>query len=475
MEASTIAAIATPPGAGGIGVLKISGPDAVRIAGTIFRHRSKDNDPSPSGGHSTQLKSRFQTHRLYYGHIVDPTGGNLVDEVLMAVMKAPHSYTREDVVEIQAHSGPATMRAILELILDQGARIADPGEFTKRAYLNGRIDLTQAEAVIDIINARTDTALRSAAGQINGRLNAVIEDIKSVLTDLLVDIEAGIDFPEDVAEILPAEDVAERIQQTVNAPIAALIEKYCHHHVYRDGLRLVIIGKPNVGKSSLMNCLVRKERAIVTDLPGTTRDLVEEGLQIRGIPINIIDTAGLHDTQDPVERMGIHKARECIQDADLVLFLVDAAGELSADDHQIYNQYSGMNIILVLNKMDLIDNTAPTPLKIPDQWNGIPRVDISALFETGIEDLEAQIVNSAVGDNGSVPGYSMIPNLRHKQALEKCLDSVDRALAGINAGQPVELTAIDVKAAIAHLDAIIGTTPSPDILDQIFSSFCIGK
>jgi tRNA modification GTPase len=379
------------------------------------------------------------------------------------------------VVEIQAHSGLATMRTILELVLDRGARIADPGEFTKRAYLNGRIDLTRAEAVIDIINARTGTALRSAAGQINGKLNAVIEDIKSVLTDLLVDIEAGIDFPEDVAEILPTEDVAKRIRHSVNEPIKSLIERYCHYHVYRDGLRLVIIGKPNVGKSSLMNCLVRKERAIVTDLPGTTRDLVEEGLQIRGIPVNIVDTAGLHDSQDPVERIGIHKARECIQGADLVLFLVDAAGELSADDHQIYNQYSGMNIILVLNKMDLVDNNVSSQLKTPEKWNGIPRVAISALYETGIDELEELIVKSAVGDYGRVSASSMIPNLRHKQALEKCLDSVDRALAGINTGQPVELTAIDVKAAIEHLDDIVGTTPSPDILDQIFSSFCIGK
>ena len=474
MEVSTIAAIATPPGAGGIGVLKISGPDATRIAGAIFQHRSTASHRPPTDGHSTQVRDQVQTHRLYYGHIVNPDSGNLVDEVLMTVMKAPHSYTCEDVVEIQAHSGPATMRSILELILEQGARIANPGEFTKRAYMNGRIDLTQAEAVIDIINARTDTALRSAAGQMNGKLNAAIEDIKSVLTDLLVDIEAGIDFPEDVAEILPTTDVANRMRQSVNKPIEALIDKYRHHHVYRDGLRLVIIGKPNVGKSSLMNCLVRKERAIVTDLPGTTRDLVEEGLQIRGIPINIVDTAGLHDTEDPVERMGIHKARECIQGADLVIFLVDAAGELSADDHQIYNQYSGMNIILVLNKMDLVDNDVSS-LKTPDQWNGIPRVAISALYEKGIDELEEQIVKSAVGENGSVPAYSMIPNLRHKQALEKCLDSIDRALAGINAAQPVELTAIDVKAAIAYLDDIVGTTPSPDILDQIFSSFCIGK
>ena len=458
-------------------MIKISGPDAIPIAGTIFRRRcvGPAADTPATDRQAPQDNKRFQTHRLYYGHIIDPGSGNILDEVLMAVMKAPHSYTCEDVVEIQAHSGTATMGAILEKILDQGARIAEPGEFTKRAYLNGRIDLTQAEAVIDIINARTGAALQAATSQVRGKLNAVIEDIKRSLTDLLVDIEAGIDFPEDVAEILPTQDVARNIRQSVSKPIEALIEGYCRRHVYRDGLRLVIIGKPNVGKSSLMNCLVRKERAIVNELPGTTRDLVEDGLQIKGIPINIVDTAGLHDTQDPIEQVGIHKARNCIQGADLVLFIVDAAGPLTADDHRIYQQYAGMNMILVLNKLDLVENDPSLKIQIPEQWNGIPTVSISALYEKGIDALEAVIVNRAVGDNGSLAEHAMIPNIRHKQALEACLDAVEHVLNGLSENQPEELIAIDVKTAIAHLDGIVGTEPSADILDQIFSSFCIGK
>ncbi len=476
MEASTIAAIATPPGAGGIGIIKISGPKAIGIAGAIFYHRTNgaaacDNIKNKDA-HSI---SSFKTHRLYYGHIVNPDTRKVVDEVLLAVMKAPRSYTREDVVEIQAHSGPAALRAILALILRQGARIAEPGEFTKRAYLSGRIDLTQAEAVIDIINARTDAALQAATNQVTGKLKTAVEDIKNALTDLLVQIEAGIDFPEDVADILPAQQVAQKIRLLVLKPIEDLIERYRTEHVYRDGLNLVIIGKPNVGKSSLMNCLVQKDRAIVTANPGTTRDLIEEGLQIQGIPINIADTAGLHETDDPIETIGIRKARQSIESASLVLFIINAAETLTTNDHQIYDKYSDKNMILVINKMDLVEHDPSFQLKTPGHWNGIPQAQISALYATGIDGLKELIVKNAVGDIENILDHSIIPNLRHEQALEKSLLAVQTALTGLSQSLPAELLAIDIKGAIDQLDTIVGTKPSADILDRIFSKFCIGK
>lgn len=475
METSTIAAIATPPGAGGIGIIKISGPKAIGIAGTLFHHRTNGTAVGDDTNNNTLNIFSLKSHHLYYGHIINPATQRVLDEVLLAIMKAPRSYTREDVVEIQAHSGPAALRAILALILHQGARLAEPGEFTKRAYLSGRIDLTQAEAVIDIINARTEAALQAATNQVNGKLKAAVEDIKNALTDLLVQVEAGIDFPEDVDDILPAKQVIQKIRVSVLNPIEELIKRYRTEHVYRDGLNLVIIGKPNVGKSSLMNCLVQKDRAIVTPNPGTTRDIIEEGLQIKGIPINIIDTAGLHETNDPVETIGIHKAQQSIESASLILFIINAAEPLTKNDHQIYKKYSDKNMILVINKMDLIEQKPSFQMKIPGQWNGIPQAQISALYDTGIGNLKELIVQSAIGDINDFPDHSIIPNLRHEHVLEKVRLAVQTALKGLTESQPTELLSIDIKEAIDQLDTIVGTKPSADILDQIFSNFCIGK
>jgi tRNA modification GTPase len=417
----------------------------------------------------------FRSHRLYYGHIVDSVARKNIDEVLLTVMHAPKSYTREDVVEIQAHSGPAVLRAIFDLVLRQGARIAEPGEFTKRAYLNGRIDLTQAEAVIDIINARTDAALQAATCQVDGKLKSVVENIKKVLSDLLVFIEAGIDFPEDVEDILPVSTIIPALQRSVVKTIADLIQRYQTEHVYRDGLNLVIIGRPNVGKSSLMNCLVEKDRAIVTATPGTTRDLVEEGLKINGIPINIIDTAGLHDTRDPIETIGIHKAEQRIASANLVLLVVDAGEPLVAEDVQIYKNHQEKNMLLVVNKMDLVEDADAFRLEVPMNWNGIAQARVSALYGQGIEALKDLIVENVTGEIGRMPDHSIIPNLRHENALKKCREAVDAALTGLQSRRPIELIAIDIQEAVDWLDTIIGTKPSADVLDQIFSQFCIGK
>jgi tRNA modification GTPase len=477
MESSTIAAIATPPGAGGIGIIKISGPEAVRIAALIFRDRSGHRQQMTGKPESTTAAAGHfhHSHHLYYGHIADPATGQMIDEVLLAVMHAPRSYTREDVIEIQAHSGPAVLRAIFDLVIRVGARIAQPGEFTKRAYLNGRIDLTQAEAVIDIINARTDAALRAATNQVDGKLKSIVENIKIELSDLLVSIEAGIDFPEDVEDILPTPKIIPRVQRRVVESIEDLICRYQTGHVYRDGINLVIIGRPNVGKSSLMNCLVQKDRAIVTSTPGTTRDLIEENHQINGIPINIIDTAGLHATDDPVERIGIRKAEQRIASANLVLLVVDAGKPLIADDVQIYAKHRDKNMMLVVNKMDLVDNKDAFQLKVPQNWNGIEQTRVSALCGEGIDALKALIVKNVTGDICRFSDHSIIPNLRHEIALKKCLNAVQRSLQGLKNNQPVELIAIDIKEAIDCLDKIVGIKPSGDVLDQIFSRFCIGK
>ena len=477
MELSTIAAIATPPGAGGIGIIKISGPEAVKIAGAVFRDRSKHAQPAsrkPAG--ATALEEHFfRSHHLYYGHIVDPATQQKIDEVLLAVMHAPKSYTREDVIEIQAHSGPAVLRAIFDLVLRLGARMAEPGEFTKRAYLNGRIDLTQAEAVIDIINARTAAALQAATNQVDGKLKTIVENIKNELSNLLVSIEASIDFPEDVEDIISTEEVLPRFQRYVIKPIKDLIERYQAEHVYRDGLNLVIIGRPNVGKSSLMNCLVQKDRAIVTATPGTTRDLIEEDLQINGIPINVIDTAGLHDTKDPIETIGIHKAEQRIASANLVLLVVDAGEPLIADDVQIYKKHRQKNMILVVNKMDLVRDTDAFQIEVPKNWNGMAQARISALYGEGIDSLKELIVKNVTGDLRHIPDHAIIPNLRHEDALKKCQDAVHSVLSGLQDNHPIELIAIDIKEAIEWLDSIVGTKPSADVLDQIFSQFCIGK
>jgi tRNA modification GTPase len=468
-QAETIAAIATPPGRGGIGIIKVSGPRSIQIAETIFRRKADGNGskPAPAG--------KLKSYRLYYGRVVVPGRGITLDEVLLAVMKAPHSYTREDVVEIQGHAGPAALKSILSLILQQGARLADPGEFTRRAFLNGRIDLTQAEAVADIINARTDAALLVAANQVSGKLSAVIAGLKKALVETLADIEAEIDFPEDAEGAFDRQRASHDLTRRVAAPVEKLIEQYAREHLIRDGLRIIIVGRPNVGKSSLLNCLVNKDRAIVTDTPGTTRDFIEEELQIHGIPVTAIDTAGLHRTDDPIEKAGIARAEERIEHADLVLFVLDAGEPLTAEDFSIHSRIAQKNRIVVLNKIDLLNAGTVGDGLLPDDWQKMPFAAVSALTKQGLEDLKVQIVQTAAGDIGGRAEHAVIPNLRHEMALRGCLQALHAVLAGIQNDLPAELIAIDLGESIRWLDRITGTDPSPDILDQIFNQFCIGK
>jgi tRNA modification GTPase len=476
MENSTIAAIATPGGRGGIGIIKISGSRALPIAAAIFASAAfhPPSIPNERSGAANQTPGDgFKSHRLYYGNIIDPESRRVLDEVLLSVMKGPQSYTREDVVEINAHGGQVAVNAILELVLKQGAQLAEPGEFTKRAFLNGRIDLTQAEAVIDIINARTDKSLQVAAAQVQGTLSKPVTEIRQYLIELLTRTEAGIDFPDDVAEIIdPVAAIAE-IENAVIEPLQRLIQQHDDGNVLRDGLKVAVVGRPNVGKSSLMNCLVKKERVIVTALPGTTRDTVEEAFNINGFPILLADTAGLHDTHDLIETIGIEKTIENVNGADLVLLMVEAHRALSEDDCKIFERFRSKPILVVINKIDLVDNG--TTVDIPGDWAPCNNVRVSALYDRGIETLKEQIVATAFGDHPLDLEAGIVPNLRQKLLLDDSLNAARAIRHEFNNGQPMELIAIQLQDAVDALGQILGATVKVDVLDQIFSRFCIGK
>jgi tRNA modification GTPase len=471
MECDTIAAVATPFGTGGIGIIKISGKDAFSIANAIFqRSRAVPQDASDEPcDHGFPLKS----HRLYYGHIVHSGTQKVLDEVLLALMKAPLTYTREDIVEINTHSGPVVLASILDLVLKTGARLAEPGEFTKRAYLNGRIDLTQAEAVIDIINSRTEKSLEIAAAQMKGGLKRRVESIRSSLLDILAEIEAAIDFPEDIGDGIDEKSIISRVEQNVIVELSTLVERYENAHFLRDGFKMIVVGRPNVGKSSLMNRLIQEDRAIVTPIPGTTRDLIEETLNIRGIPFIIADSAGLHESQDPVEIIGMEKTLDYLRESDLILFMIDANNPFTPEDQKIYQTIIDRRVILVVNKIDLVKDGFE--LKIPVTWEKMPVSRVSALYGNGMNTLKDVIAQQALGDAHLEVKDTVIPNIRHKNALLKSLELLISARDEIRKGTSFELVAVDVQEALDRLDEVVGTTVKSDIVDHIFSRFCIGK
>jgi tRNA modification GTPase len=471
MERDTIAAVATPFGTGGIGIIKISGRDAFSIAKAIFqRSRTVSHDASDEPcDHDFSLKS----HRLYYGHIMHSGTQKVLDEVLLALMKAPLTYTREDVVEINTHSGPVVLASILDLVLKTGARLAEPGEFTKRAYLNGRIDLTQAEAVIDIINSRSEKSLEIAAAQMKGGLKRRVESIRNSLLNILTEIEAAIDFPEDIGDGVDAKSIISRVEQNIISELSNLVERYENGHFLRDGFKMIVVGRPNVGKSSLMNRLIQEDRAIVTPIPGTTRDLIEETLNIRGIPFIIADSAGLHESQDPVEIIGMEKTLDYLRGSDLILFMIDANDPFTQEDQKIYQTINDKRAILVVNKIDLVKDGFE--LKVPVAWEKMPVSRVSALYGNGLNTLKDVIAQRTLGDAHLEVKDTVIPNLRHKNALLKSLELSISARDEIRKGTSFELIAIDVQEALDRLDEVVGTTVKEDIVDHIFSRFCIGK
>jgi len=459
----TIAAIATPFGSGGIGIIRISGDKAFDIASRLFStHKAKpENCPS--------LKS----HKVYHGYIFDLNNKDVIDEVLLIPMKGPRSYTAQDVVEIQAHAGNIVLRTILEQILASGARLSEPGEFTKRAFLNNRIDLTQAEAVADIINAKSVNALKFAASQNLGTLKTQINDLRSQLIDLLSLIEVNIDFPEDVQSFKPGDKEIQLIDEILEK-CKDFIKQHDDACFLKEGIRITICGAPNVGKSSLMNRLLEQDRSIVTAVPGTTRDPVEEGLNIDGIPFVITDTAGIHQTDDLVEIIGIEKAKDHINISDLVLFMKESGSLFSDKEFEKIlapEKLNHMKIIFVVNKIDLEKKQVP---ELSEKYQHIPKVEISALLNKGIKELKQKIVNICIADL-DLEKSSIIPNLRHKKALEQAVESLAAFKEGIMQSFGEEMLAIDLKNSIDCLGTITGQTASLDILDNIFNNFCIGK
>jgi tRNA modification GTPase len=388
-------------------------------------------------------------------------------------MKAPRSYTKEDVVEINAHGGRTAVNAILELVLRQGGRIAEPGEFTKRAFLNGRIDLTQAEAVIDVINARTDKSLQAAAAQIKGQLKSSVEQIREFLIAFLTRVEAAIDFPDDVADIVDSKAAVREIKECVIKPLKRLIQHHLDGNILREGLKVAVVGRPNVGKSSLLNRLLQKDRAIVTAAPGTTRDTIEETLNIKGVPIILADTAGLHDTNDPIETLGIEKTMENIEGADMVIYMIEAHRLLTIEDHKIFSKIQSKPFIIALNKIDLVNGERSVLL--PHSWMEKDWVEISALYDRGIENLKEKMILTGFGKDPIDIETAIIPNLRQKLLMEDSLRASGITCREIENGTPMELIAIHLQEAIDSLGQILGTNVKVDVLDQIFSRFCIGK
>ena len=475
MDNSTIAAIATPGGRGGIGIIKLSGPRAVSIATKIFSPAGSKlkctTGVSPCPKDNSQ--GGFQSHRLYLGLIIDPANRRIVDEVLLCVMKAPRSYTKEDVVEINAHGGQIAVATILELVLRLGGRIAEPGEFTKRAFLNGRIDLTQAEAVIDVINARTDKSLQAAAGQVEGQLKRSVEQIREYLIEFLTRVEAGIDFPDDVSDIVDLQAAAGEIKASVIQPLNRLIQHHLEGNILREGLKVAVVGRPNVGKSSLLNRLLQKDRAIVTAVPGTTRDTIEETLDIKGFPVILADTAGLHDTNDPIETLGIEKTMKNIENADVIVFMVEAHRALTKEDYEIYNKVHSKPFVMAINKIDLVNGKSS--VAFPDSWMEKNCVEISALYDRGIENLKEKMILTGFGKDPIGIETAIMPNLRQKLLLEDSLRESEIISRELENNTPMELIAINLQEVIDLLGQILGTNVKVDVLNQIFNRFCIGK
>ena len=464
----TIAAIATPVGGSGIGIIRISGHRSVDIAGVLFT-------PSRHAGAATFARTldRLPSHYLKHGYIHEPGKQRIVDEVLLVVMRRPHSYTREDVVEIQSHSGPVVLNKIITLVLAQGARLAEPGEFTRRAFLNGRIDLSQAEAVEELISAKSDDALNFAANHLSGAMKEAIQDLIEVIGALQAEMEAGLEFPDEIAGTSDWRSAIESIRGRAILPIERMLKHYDEGHWLRDGIRLGIAGTPNVGKSSLLNALIRKDKAIVTPIPGTTRDPIEAHMTLGGLPIFITDTAGIHDSQDPVEILGIVKTREYIGQSDIVLFVVDAERPFSEADFAAFEQLENRCCIVTVNKIDLVE--AAQKLEVPEPFQQHPVACISAKYGDGLEALQDLIVQCAVGKVGLEPGTAVVPNLRQKMALESALDWLKKSCQGLEEGIGAELIVSELARAKARLSEITGLVCHGDLLDEIFSRFCIGK
>jgi len=459
----TIAAIATARGRGAIGIVKVSGPDALRILHRLFK---------PSGGGGSAAAGVNEARRLCHGWIRHPDSGERIDEVLAVWMPGPRSYTGEDVVEIHGHGGGQALTALLEAVLSAGARLAEAGEFTRRALLNGRIDLTQAEAVADLIDARSQRALRIAGRRLEGELGRQVEAMRQELLDVRARIEAEIDFAEQLEEESDLQALGVLIREQMAPRLGRWIAHYDAARGYLEGFKVAVVGRPNVGKSSLINRLAKKERVIVTEIPGTTRDLVEVSVNLGGMPLTFTDTAGLHESRDPVERIGIQRTQRYLDECELVVFMVDAAAGIGAQDLCIGEFLQQRKVLVVFNKMDLVaPGKRPEP---PESWARWPVAAISARCDENLDELETLLVQAFEKGEESADD-DIVPNLRQRELLSGCLERLNAAAERLEAGGGGELASIELAEAVGCLDQILGRREGSDVMDQVFRRFCIGK
>jgi tRNA modification GTPase len=461
LQQDTICAIATPVGDGGIGIIKLSGSDSLDIVLKLFKPRR------PTGS--------FKSHRLYYGTLVDPSNGRTIDEVLMSYMAAPTSYTCEDVVEINCHSGYAVLNRVLELVLETGARLAEPGEFTRRAFLNGRIDLSQAEAVIDIIRSRSEQSLLLAGSHLQGALRANIESLRDALLQIHAEIEAHIDFADDIEDESPDNPfLLVRFRDEIVGPLQKALSSYESGRIIREGLTLALVGKPNVGKSSLLNGLLGRDRAIVTAIPGTTRDVIEDSFILSGVQVRILDTAGIRHEPDEIESMGIERTIKSVADADLILWLMDRSAPLSPEDDAVHRAIASARYLPILNKSDLPPAILPADVAAHFNCNA-PILELSTKVASDIDRLRGFLSETFLNHPLETNRSMIVSNLRHKECLERALTSSRQACSLLAAHSDFELVSIELLSARREMESILGLECDDELLDRIFSNFCIGK
>lgn len=459
MELDTIASISTPMGEGAIAIVRLSGDDAISIADKLYKGKHQLSDVA--------------SHTINYGHIIDPASNEIIEEVMVAVMRAPRTYTREDIVEINCHGGIMTVNRVLELALTNGARLAEPGEFTKRAFLNGRIDLSQAEATMDFIRSKTDRASRVAMQQIEGRLSVLIKGLRQSILEILAQVEVNIDYPEydDVEEATNTFLMEEA--RKIEGSITNLLQTANQGKILREGLSTVIVGKPNVGKSSMLNNLIQDNKAIVTEIAGTTRDVLEEYVNVRGVPLRLVDTAGIRETEDIVEKIGVERSREALKKADLILYVLNNNEILTEEDYKLAEIIKNEDVIVIINKTDL--ETKLDLEEVKTMVGNAPIVRTSMLSQQGIEELEEQIRTLFFAGEVSNQDMTYVSNARHISLLKSAKTSIGDAISAAELGVPVDMIQIDLIKTWELLGEVIGESVDDGLIDQLFSQFCLGK
>ncbi|WP_367140310.1 tRNA uridine-5-carboxymethylaminomethyl(34) synthesis GTPase MnmE [Staphylococcus capitis] len=459
MDFDTITSISTPMGEGAIGIVRLSGLQAIEIGDTLYKGKKK--------------LSEVDTHTINYGHIIDPETNETVEEVMISVLRAPKTFTREDIIEINCHGGILTINRILELTMTYGARMAEPGEYTKRAFLNGRIDLSQAEAVMDFIRSKTDRASKVAMNQIEGRLSDLIKKQRQSILEILAQVEVNIDYPEyDDVEDATTEFLLEQ-SKNIKEEINRLLETGTQGKIMREGLSTVIVGRPNVGKSSMLNNLIQDNKAIVTEVAGTTRDVLEEYVNVRGVPLRLVDTAGIRDTEDIVEKIGVERSRKALSEADLILFVLNNNEPLTEDDQTLYEVVKNEDVIVIINKTDLEPRLDINEVK--EMIGDMPLIQTSMLKQEGIDELEIQIRDLFFGGEVQNQDMTYVSNSRHISLLKQARHSIQDAIDAAESGVPMDMVQIDLTRTWEILGEIIGESASDELIDQLFSQFCLGK